>query len=465
VSQPGEGSLTINSLQGSGTLYCLAGAYVRAFYDGNWTNFTGTIVFQAFPANGNIGLNSTLGMPNATVFMMTNNPVTEVVFGKTSGNVLPIGALSGGDSSSILCGSGTSGGNGGQPTIYAIGGLNLNTTNGSQFAADAGCGIRKVGTGTLTLTNNNMGFPSQTVVSNGTLFFAPLGTNASGSPINYLTNNNYLVCSAISIVSPGILDLSQVGDTHTLYLGHNSNGQTLSGNGQLNGNLLSIANSNSVVAPGTHTGSTNLFPGKLTINGTATFNGTTFRMCVDPTATPTYDSIASSGTFTLNSGRLVVTNDVNGLGFPGMTTNVFAFFPSSVAVNIGGASGITNIILPALPAGEFWYTNLNGNLVGFPTVTTAGSMVIVNTNVAVNLNAYPPSIQSTVSGSTLTLGWPTNLGWILQAQTNSANVGLTPTNNWVDVPGSASLTQAVITVNQTNPAVFYRMRNPTAPVQ
>jgi len=33
------------------------------------------------------------------------------------------------------------------------------------------------------------------------------------------------------------------------------------------------------------------------------------------------------------------------------------------------------------------------------------------------------------------------------------------------VPGSATATQQVITINQTNPAVFYRMRNPSAPVQ
>jgi hypothetical protein len=301
--------------------------------------------------------------------------------------------------------------------------------------------------GSLTLTNNNMTFGGQLVVSNGTLAFAPLGTNV----YNYPSTASYLNGTNITIVSPGILDVTAAGAPATLYLSHNA-AQTLFGNGTLNGSLVA---SNGIIAPGRRASDAGTYPGKMTVNGTATVNfGSTFLMGINSTTTPVYDSFvtATPANLTINSAALIV-NNAGPAAFPGGTSNVFRFFNIAVPVNIGGLSGITNITLPALTPGEHYVTNL----------VLDGSIALVNTNSS--LNAYPPSIQSTVSGSTLTLGWPTNLGWILQAQTNSASVGLTPTNNWVDVPGSASLTQAVITVNQTNPAVFYRMRNPTAPVQ
>ena len=91
-------------------------------------------------------------------------------------------------------------------------------------------------------------------------------------------------------------------------------------------------------------------------------------------------------------------------------------------------------------------------------------MALVDTNPAINIAPNPP-LQVGVSGSTLTLGWPTNLGWILQSQTNASAVGLTPATNWFDVAGTAAQTDLVITMSPTNPAVFYRLRYPTAPPQ
>ncbi len=71
----------------------------------------------------------------------------------------------------------------------------------------------------------------------------------------------------------------------------------------------------------------------------------------------------------------------------------------------------------------------------------------------------PTNITVSVSGQTLSLSWPADhLGWILQVQTNNLITGLG--TNWVDVPGSGSSTSAVITINPTNPSVFYRLRHP-----
>src|SRR5262249_4641106 len=52
-----------------------------------------------------------------------------------------------------------------------------------------------------------------------------------------------------------------------------------------------------------------------------------------------------------------------------------------------------------------------------------------------SLNTTPTNLAFVVSGSQLTLSWPADhIGWRLQVQTNSLNVGVS--GNWVDVPGS-----------------------------
>ena len=58
----------------------------------------------------------------------------------------------------------------------------------------------------------------------------------------------------------------------------------------------------------------------------------------------------------------------------------------------------------------------------------------------------------------MSLGWPTNLGWILQ----SNSVSLTTTNAWFNYPadGSVTVTNVTITVNPAKTNVFYRMLKP-----
>jgi fibronectin-binding autotransporter adhesin len=432
------------TLTGGGTL-TFQPTYARSRVGGDWTAFTGTIIFQVVGAppnaGGGLGDDSNLGYPNATVFMGLNNVQQIQISGtQTSGNnVFPIGALAGGDSTSTLGGgtinSGTK--NGSRNTIWAIGNLGLTTTNGSQFT-DGGCGVRVVG-GSLTLTNDTLSFGGQLVVSNATLAFAPLGvtTNVVGDTtnyvaINYLTNTTYLVGTNITIAAGGVLDLSQAGD-NTLHLDSRVRAQTLFGNGTVNGNLLVT---NSIVAPGRRANDTGVYPGQLTVTGSAEIDtGTTFQMAVSLSG---YDSITAGGGLTINAAALVVVT--NGPAFANGTSNVFRFFPTAVI-------GITNIIVPDVPY-SYWVTNL----------TLDGSMALVNTNSAVGPNPNPPPVQVTVSGNTLTLGWPTNLGWVLQSQTNDSSVGLS--TNWVDVAGTDTRTNEVITIDPNSPAVFYRLKKP-----
>jgi autotransporter-associated beta strand protein len=453
------------SLAGGGTV-TLSTEYVRGHFNLADAGFNGTVILAGLNvgggAGGNYGIESSAGWggwPNATVFCHTNNLSTIDVCSTSTGFV-QFGSLSGGDNTCLFDGAPGPSGFGGINTIYAIGSLGtsapgVSTTNGSQFIA--GVGIRKVGYGSLTLTNNVLSYGGETVVSNGTLAFIPLGNNPGA--FNPLTNN-YLVGSNYTIVSPGILDVSQAGNT--LYLGRCTNSaytQTLFGNGTLNGNLVTMVSSNSIVAPGYRADNPNIYSGgQLTVSGTATFNsGSTVIISINSTSgvggTFTNDSVNALGGLTVNQTRLTIVN-TGGAFAPSSTNVIYAFWDPNTPVPVPfGSSGVTNLTLPALAAGEYWVTNLSGgNLV---------SLAVVDTNAA--LNASAPPLQVAVSGNTLKLGWPTNRGWILQAQTNVSSIGLS--NNWVDVPGSALITNTVITVDSNQPAVFYRMRNPSAPVR
>jgi hypothetical protein len=70
----------------------------------------------------------------------------------------------------------------------------------------------------------------------------------------------------------------------------------------------------------------------------------------------------------------------------------------------------------------------------------------------------PGTITNSISGSTLTLTWPSGQGWRLVSQTNSLSVGLT-TTGWNTVSG-VNDGNATITIDPTKPTVFYRLINP-----
>ena len=69
----------------------------------------------------------------------------------------------------------------------------------------------------------------------------------------------------------------------------------------------------------------------------------------------------------------------------------------------------------------------------------------------------PTNITYSVSGSTLTLSWPTSyLGWL--AQSNA--VGIAASNSWYNIPGSGSVTTLNVNIDTTKHNVFYRLLKP-----
>jgi hypothetical protein len=69
---------------------------------------------------------------------------------------------------------------------------------------------------------------------------------------------------------------------------------------------------------------------------------------------------------------------------------------------------------------------------------------------------YSTNITAVVNGGDIEISWPsTHLGWVLQAQTNNIQVGLS--NNWTTISGTASVTSYTNTVDSTSGSVFYRL--------
>ena len=72
------------------------------------------------------------------------------------------------------------------------------------------------------------------------------------------------------------------------------------------------------------------------------------------------------------------------------------------------------------------------------------------------MNTNAPNLQVSVSGNTLSLGWPTNAGWTLLAN----SVSLTATNLWFPYPNSANLTNVNIPMDPAKTNVFFKMQYP-----
>ena len=217
-------------------------------------------------------------------------------------------------------------------TLVATRGITLNSGGGT-FRTDAGSmtvsgpitgvgGIIKNTTGTLTLKGVNT-YSGDTSISVGTL-----ALNGSGS-ISASPN--------IVVASGAVFDVSTVtGGSYSL-----ASGQTLKGNGTVNGAL--VVASGATVAPGASIGT-------LTFNNSPTLSGTTL-MEIDKSAVPNADKLVVSGNPLAFGGTLTVNNI--GVALTGGET--FDLFD---ATSFSGTFPALN--LPALGAGLNWWLGMLG---------------------------------------------------------------------------------------------------------
>lgn len=277
-------------------------------------------------------------------------------------------------------------------------------------------GLLKTGGGTLTLVSNNT-YTGSTIIAAGTVTLSAPASISGGSISN---------SELIEIANGAMLDVSGRGDqTFTV-----NPGQTLVGGGNLNGNLVTTPGSTLMPGDGM---------GALTVTKNITLAGATVFELNRTNAQSSDELVSVSGRIT-GGGVLIVTN----AGPPLQVGDTFQLFPS-------GVTGFAMFNLPTVDANGYVYTYTWFNDIG-----ASGSMTVAS--VTVSINPLPGPVLFKVGGNTLALSWPTNLGWILQDQTDSLNSGLN--TNWHDVAGSGGAASANVTMSPTNPAVFFRLRHP-----
>ena len=189
----------------------------------------------------------------------------------------------------------------------------------------------------------------------------------------------------------------------------------------------------------------------LTLNGNVT--GTAINSVLVMTGGG--EAILVTNSYAANT---TVSNGVLSITYPNLSAGSTVTIASAGTLNLNftnSGTATTNIVAALIvngvnePAGVYNNNNL-------ASLTGVGSLLVVP---PVAVNPLPGTIESSLSGNTLNLAWPTNAGWTLQSQTNSVHTGIS--SNWVNVAGSASLTNLAITLNPTNGTTFYRlMYNP-----
>jgi autotransporter-associated beta strand protein len=291
------------------------------------------------------------------------------------------------------------------PTATLVGGgfSSAATLSTPVIGAVTGGGLVKAGAGIMALSGANT-YTGNTTVSNGTLVLL------AGSSINNSAN--------INVVSGATFDVSTI----SFALG---SGQTLEGNGTVNGSVISSG----IVAPGAVS-----TIGALTFNNNLTLNAgsiTSVKLNKSLAPAATSDQIIISGA--ANEGGTLAVNNLGG------------------ALQVG--DGFQLISAGSITGNFSSIVGSPGTGLGYSFSPASGVLSVV----ALTFPSTGTNLSFSISGNTLTLSWPTNyIGWLLQSNA----VDLSDTNDWFVVTGSATTNQEVITVNPAQTNVFYRMKHP-----
>ena len=329
-------------LTGSGTLNVTV-EYVRDYFSGNWSAFTGRIIVSV-PASGyyagaasDFRINNASGYSNAAIYL--NNGVN--LYNINADNqTTDIGELGGGTTAFIGAGSLSSS----NPT-WRIGAKNTTNTYAGVIADAGVTSLIKTGTGMLVLSGANM-YSGTTTVSGGTL----MASNTAGSATGF---------GAVTVNSGG----------------------TLAGNGILSG-AVSV-NSGGTFAPGPGPGF-----GAMIISNNVTLSGGSTTLVQVRHSPRTNDVAIVTGTFA-EAGTLIVSDDGAG-GFT--TSDSFKFF------NAGSFSGaFTNFVLPTLTVNLAWNTG---------ALKTSGTLSIIALTSPVISGVRLSGTKLVISGAGGPASWP-----------------------------------------------------------
>jgi len=298
-------------------------------------------------------------------------------------------------------------------TSHATSGFGSQNNDGILTVDDSVTGVDSVFSGNIT--DNAEGVIGLTKAGSHKLTLS--GTNTYNGPTT-VDGGTLLVNGTIG---------QGVGTNHQNKLTVSS-GAALGGTGSIQCTTALI---NGKIAPGI--GSI----GTLNIAGTVTWEGAA-------TASSVTDWAFKLGAGNI-SNRLNITGDFNN------GTNSVYEFDFGGSTQTGTFTIVTWTGTSGFNGTEFSATNIGGG----NTATFARVGNSLQATIGTSLPSTPTNISCSVSGSTMTVGWPSSyIGWILQVQTNSL------AGTWHDIPGSASVNSLGITINSASKAVFYRLAHP-----
>ena len=175
----------------------------------------------------------------------------------------------------------------------------------------------------------------------------------------------------------------------------------------------------------------------VVVSGTSQWSPITATMGTGGNTALEFSGITSTTVAPFNPGLFSVSGNLT----INITSPIYGVGTYPLVNNWDNSGSIT---LGALPS---------GNMATLDT-STATIKLVVTTALP---NPTPVPINSSLSGSTLTLSWPLDhKGWTLQ----SNSVSLAQPAQWFPVPGSTTVTNVAITINPSKTNVFYRLSLP-----
>ena len=337
--------------------------------------------------------------------------------------------------------------------------------------------VGRVGTATANTTTTSTGSTATFNFNGGTLLANVSSTN---NPATFFQGNlaspaipiTTIVKSGGAIIDDGGFAISVLEPLqHDATLGGTADGglikkgvgtltltapSTYTGNTVVSNGTLAVNGSLGITAVTVATNATLVGTGSLGSNVTVNVGGTISPGAVGTLGTLTVASnVALNGTAAMDINATILTNDV-------LKAGSINYGGTLSVTNIGGTPAVGNsfqLFTSANLTGAFVATNLPslGTGLGWSWNPANGTLSVISVSSPVNTNAATVNFTAVAAGGALQFSWaPDHLGW--QLYTNAA--GLAATGSWFPVPGSAAVTNETITINPSNPNVFFQLRYP-----
>ena len=479
----GGGTVTVTG----GTIYSsntIAGSHSAAIYS------TGTITVNGAKATSLADCGGVIDGANAII--LTNTVLTGLVEGikvhrtaPATGNAtvkIDGGSLTAtaGDAFYV---TGTSG-NAALAAINVSGGVTISASTGNLLNVDSSSTAIFTASA-VTLAGNLIADSTSTITNtlqNGSTLTGCINTAkllTIDSTSTWSATSNSVV---ISLINSGTINLiGKITTTNVLV----KSGAAFGGCGTLSSNLTINSGATLILNPSTNfvVGGNVIFGGAVIVAPSSmsipvgTYKLLTYSNSLSGTPVFTYSAPSGSGQTavfsTAAAGVITVTISAPPSVPTGLTASAGdaqAILAWNAATNANGYNvkhSTTNggsYTLIATNVQNLGYTNtglLNGTLYYFVVCATNSAGESAHSS-QVSARPVAPSVPYMTmahSSGQVILGWPADhTGWLLQAQTNSLNIGLGM--NWVTVSDSDTNNQAAIPIVTTNGSVFFRLVHP-----